>query len=183
MCASLLEQSPIQNKNSSDTVRRAVSPTLPSIITGSTLVSRVPWGPLSVSQWLMFTHYLLKQFPPQWVQYSQCCQLADTYLTSGWRTELNSNFYTHDFFNTSIWIQQSSNGLRMQPKPKHCLLSSHELLLLLCFISGLLRGRSPSPVARPCRALQHLSKLFPVAVTHNSVSLLITVHLFWSSVS
>lgn len=162
MCASLLEQSPIQHKNSSDTVRRAVSPTLRSILTGCTLVSRVPRGPLSVSRWLMLPHYFLKQFHPQWLECSQCCQLADIH-TSGWCTELNNNFYTHDFFNTSIWIQQSSNGLGMQPKPKHCLLSSQELSLLLIFIRTSQRPvpqprssavpRSPTPQQKlPCHS-------------------------------
>lgn len=98
MSASLLEQFPIQNKNSSDTVRRAVSQTLPSIITGYTFVSRVSQGP-----WLlMFTHHFLNlsiynKLNTANAVNSQISTLADKC------TELNDNFYTHMIFSTLLF--------------------------------------------------------------------------------
>lgn len=130
----------------------------------------------------MFTLYFLEQSHPQWAEYSQCCQLADTTLADD---ALNWTiiFILTIFATLPFEYNNLLMALECNPNQSSAFFHPTNFYYYCFFLSGLLRGRSPSPVARPCRALQHLSKLFPVAVTHNSVSLLITVHLFWNSVS
>lgn len=61
-------------------------------------------------------------------------------------TELKDHFYTHViFFNTSFLIQLSSNGLRMQPKPKAVPLSSHKHSSLLLFHHNYSGSSVPNP--------------------------------------